>query len=191
MAPEASAPTVAVSELLAEKRPLAPAAGALNVTGTPAAPVTAQPSLLKSATCRSPAKAVSSVVVWGVPATSVSWLGGLGDGQFDVPVGEDCVAPGALPSSLPSPEANAGVPPIAPAHVPRPARRISPSTARWRVGRVVLCSIIARALRLWRRLVWAGSRARALLGVPPCRRRSGRRAPGPDGAGGRRGRDRG
>ena len=39
--------------------PLAPLAGALNVTGTPAAAlVTGQPSLLASATCRPVANAV-------------------------------------------------------------------------------------------------------------------------------------
>jgi hypothetical protein len=93
-APEESLPTVAVLELLEEKLPLAPAVGAVNVTGTPAAPVTAQPSLFVSATSRPPAKAVPSVVVCGVPATSVSWLGGLDDGQLEVPVGEDSPPPG-------------------------------------------------------------------------------------------------
>ena len=69
------------------EHPLAPPAGALNVTGTPAAAlVTGQPSLLVSATCSPLAKALCRIAVCGVPATSVSWFGGLEDGQFDVPV---------------------------------------------------------------------------------------------------------
>ena len=85
--PEASAPTVTVLDPLVENTPLAPLAGALNVTGTPAAAlVTAQPSLFVSATCSPVANALCRIAVCGVPATSVSWFGGLDDGQFDVPV---------------------------------------------------------------------------------------------------------
>jgi hypothetical protein len=70
--PEASAPTMTVLDPLVENTPLAPLTGALNVTGIPAAPlVTGQPSLLLSATCKPVAKALASIAVCGVPATSV------------------------------------------------------------------------------------------------------------------------
>jgi hypothetical protein len=52
-APDASLPTVAVFDPLAENSPLGPVAGALNVTGMPAtAVVTGQPLVFVNATCR-------------------------------------------------------------------------------------------------------------------------------------------
>ncbi len=163
--PEASVPTVAVLALLAEKRPLAPAAGALNVTGTPAVPVTAQPSLLVSATCSPLAKAPSSVVVCGVPATSVSWLGGLDVGQLELGV----LSPGEplLPAFF-SLEAKAGAPAVAPAQAPRPAASRSASAA-WRTPQRSRAHASAGAARRppWRSRIDAPAGAARL---PPWRR---------------------
>ena len=115
-----------VSEPLAENSPLGPPAGALNVTGIPAAAlVTGQPSLLLSATCRPVAKALPSIAVCGVPATSVIWFGGLDDGQLDVPVGDVPLSPGDPPVA---PAANAEAPISVPARaLPKPAATISAS----------------------------------------------------------------
>src|SRR5580693_3587463 len=85
--PEASLPTVTVLDPLAENKPLAPADGALNVTGMPAtAEVTGQPLLLVNVTCRLVAKALPSVALCGVPAASVSVFAGFCDGQVAAPV---------------------------------------------------------------------------------------------------------
>jgi hypothetical protein len=85
-APEESAPTMTVLEALVENTPLAPLAGALNVTGIPAtALVTGQPSLFASATCKLLANAVPTIAVCGVPATSVSWFGGFDAGHVVPP----------------------------------------------------------------------------------------------------------
>ena len=98
-APEASLPTVTVFDPLPANRPLAPLDGALNVTATPAAPVTGQPSLFASATCRLVANAASSAAVCGVPAVSVSSFGGFDDGQL---------APAEPPGASVSPCAGSG-----------------------------------------------------------------------------------
>src|ERR1700689_965560 len=122
-APLLSAPTMAAFDPLVENTPLAPPAGALNVTGTPAAAVvTGQPSLFVSATCSPLANALCRIAVCGVPATSVIWFGGLDDGQFDVPV-----PVGSVGDPLVSPEANAGQPTSMPTAAPKLVAMISPS----------------------------------------------------------------
>src|SRR5271154_2043899 len=118
---------MAVLDPLVENTPLASPAGALNVMGVPApALVTAHPSLFVSATCSPVAKALCRIAVCGVPATSVNWFGGLGDGQFDVPVPVGDV-PGSVGDPPISPEANAGPPTTMPTAAPKLAARVSPS----------------------------------------------------------------
>src|SRR5580700_2711570 len=170
MAPLPSAPTVTVFVPLVENTPLAPLAGALNVTGIPAAAlVTGQPSLLLSATCSPVANALCRIAVCGVPATSVIWFGGLDDGQFDVPV-----PVGSVGDPPVSPAANAGPPASMPTAVPKLAATSSPSPAqRTRRGNHVIPAISA------------------LLPLRWCHSRCVRRAPGLGGGGGRRGRGRG
>src|ERR1700760_2387908 len=81
--PEASLRTVTLLESLAENAPAAPAAAlTLKVTSLPASDgVTGQPLLFANVACRFVAKALPSVVVCGVPATSISSFGGFGDAQ--------------------------------------------------------------------------------------------------------------
>ena len=166
IAPEASAPTIAVLDPLVENTPLAPLAGALNVTGIPAAAlVTGQPSPLLSATCKTVAKAVPSVAVCGVPATSVSWFGGLDDGHdAPVPVGDVPASPCGPPGS---PEAKAGAPAVVPAQTPGPAAMRSASAVR----RPPWCSQ-SHAARVTHRSQAHAARATA------ARRPAGRPAPG-------------
>ena len=74
--PEASLPTVTVFDPLAANAPLAPLAGALNVTGTPASGVVSgQPLVLPSATWRLAANGASSTAVCGLPPASVNVFG--------------------------------------------------------------------------------------------------------------------
>jgi hypothetical protein len=79
--PELSAPTVSVVAPLAANLPLAPLEGAVNVIGVPVIPVTGQPLVFASITCRGLANVVSSCAVWGLPPANSSSFGGLEVGQ--------------------------------------------------------------------------------------------------------------
>ena len=100
--PEASLPTVTLLDPLLAKVPLAPLAGALNVTGTPAtAVVSGQPFVLASATCRFAPNAVCSSAVCGLPPASDSALGGFeaGHAGLEVPLSP---AAGTAPIASPA-----------------------------------------------------------------------------------------
>jgi hypothetical protein len=79
--PELSVPTVSVLAPLPAKLPLAPLAGAVNVTGVPAVTVMGQPLVFATVTASALANLVSSCAVWGLPPASTSSFGGLDAGQ--------------------------------------------------------------------------------------------------------------
>src|ERR1700735_3987665 len=102
--PVASVPTVRVSDPLAANVALAPAAGAVNVTGVPVtALVIWQPLVFASSTCNGIASCVLSLTVCGVPPTGKSSFGGLFVGHnapLVVVDGKDCaLACGPAPAT--------------------------------------------------------------------------------------------
>src|SRR5665213_1177839 len=102
--PDPSLPTVTVLDPLALNRPLAPVDGAVNVTGIPAtAVVSGQPLLLANITCRLLVKGLPSVALCGVPATSASSFGGLGEGQVEPPA---ALGPPVSPAAGSAPHAS-------------------------------------------------------------------------------------
>ncbi len=86
--PEALAPTVIVFDPLAEKVPLAPLDGAVNVTALPATwVVSGQPFVFASVTWNMSEKGECSLLVCGVPPASVNSFGGFAVGQASAAAG--------------------------------------------------------------------------------------------------------
>ena len=80
--PCSSVATPATFEPVEEKSPLAPLAGTVNVTPTPARlPVSGQPLLFASRTWRFCGNGLPSCVVWPVPPASTSSLGAFESGH--------------------------------------------------------------------------------------------------------------